>query len=606
MKKKIVWLILSCLMALSLVVTSCGPAVTEEEEEEVITEEEEEEVVTEEEVVAEGMVVNTAGKLVERPRYGGIYHFSIGGDVRGFDDQRSASPHYAVAHLNLIYDKLFTGDWTKGSQGTGEFTGSIYANFFPHLEIPNLATGYEIPDDETLIYHIRRGVYFQNKPPVNGREMNAHDVAFNLHRAFYNPGAFLSLLYPPDKGKGPTSITAIDDWTVEIKCPPVWLQPIHVAVADWVFIFPPELVEEYGDMNDWQNACGTGAFLLTDYVPVSSLTLERNPNYWLHNPLHPEDQLPYIDGVEIVVIPDPSTSQAAFRTGKIETRYGQNKDDWEALMRTAPELLWDKLAPGSNSAIYMRTDKPELPYNDVRVRRALMMGINHPAILEDYYGGEGEVLNVPVASLPEFADMYTPLEELPEEDQKLYGYYPEEARQLLAEAGYPDGFECTVLASGEGLLPIIMSDWEKISVEMTIDIKTSAVVSAMSLGGRHEDMLYSVAIGTNPLILAYWDPTSNQNFSRVDDEYFNEKYEIIAANQLNWDKASEVVKELNLYLISQAYFINMPNDYSYFLWWPWLKGWRGETSIGYWSVYRQLNYLWLDTDLRKEMTGREN
>ena len=51
-------------------------------------------------------------------------------------------------------------------------------------------------------YNIRRGVHFQNKPPVNGREMNAHDVAFDLHRAFYNPGAFLSLLYPPDKGKG--------------------------------------------------------------------------------------------------------------------------------------------------------------------------------------------------------------------------------------------------------------------------------------------------------------------------------------------------------------------------------------------------------------------
>jgi len=150
-----------------------------------------------------------------------------------------------------------------------------------------------------------------------------------------------------------------------------------------------------------------------------------------------------------------------------------------------------------------------------------------------------------------------------------------------------------------------MADWEKIGVKMTIDIRTGPVVSAMSLGGRHEDMFYRVAIGTNPLILAYWDPTSNENFCRVNDEYFNEKYEIIAANQLNWDKASEVVKELNLYLISQAYFITLPNDYSYFLWWPWLKGWSGETSIGYWSVYRQLNYLWLDTDLRKEMTGRE-
>jgi len=66
---------------------------------------------------------------------------------------------------------------------------------------------------------------------------------------------------------------------------------------------------------------------------------------------------------------------------------------------------------------------------------------------------------------------------------------------------------------------------------------------------------------------------------------------------------AELAKPLAPYLLEQAYIINLPNDYTYFIWWPWLKGWRGETYIGYWNVYSQFEFLWIDTDLREEMTG---
>ena len=194
MNKKIVWLAVSCLMVVSLLVTSCGDAVTDDEEdviddEDVVTDEEEEE---EEEVeVGEGkdMVVNSAGKLVEKPKYGGTYHLSRTTDVRGFDDCLGASPSYYSTYLTLTHDELYTGDWAKMTQGTGEATGTVGGTYFPHLEVPFLATGYELPDDETIIWHIRQGVHFHDKPPANGRELNAHDIAFNLSRTFFTSGA---------------------------------------------------------------------------------------------------------------------------------------------------------------------------------------------------------------------------------------------------------------------------------------------------------------------------------------------------------------------------------------------------------------------------------
>jgi len=605
MKKKTVWLVVSCLMVAALVLASCGPA-AEEEEKEIVTPGEEEEVAEGEVVtVGENMVTNTAGKLVERPRYGGWYRIAITSDIRGFDDALPATPNYIIPHMGLVYDELLVGDWTKGSQGTGESSWTVGSTFFAHLEAPCLATSYEMPDNETIIYHIRQGVHWQDKPPVNGREFTAHDAAYNLLRSFTTTGAFLAGTYRQDLGQGVESVTVIDDWTVEMKVAPSRQLPILHASAEFLFMHPPEMIEQYGDMSDWKNACGTGPFMLTDYVPVSSITFERNPDYWRYNPLHPEDQLPYVDGVEFYVIADTSTSLAAFRTGKLEARPGVNKDDFEALLKTNPNLLWVKWAPSGCATIYLRQDKPELPYDDIRVRKALFYATDHPGIVEDYYEGEAVMITAPISGLPEFAKMHTPFEEYSEEVQKLYGYYPEEARQLLKEAGYPDGFTCTALASSEGLLPIIKDMWAKVGVTMSIDIRQSPVVSSITMGGQHEDIYYGGLSGTNVLKWQMFRTDSYLNYSKINDARFNEQFEIINTNLNNWDKICEVSKELDPYLRAQAYFIDLPAPYSYFLWHPWLKGWGGEITIGYFNTYSQFKYLWIDTELRKEITGQE-
>ncbi len=248
-KNKIVWLAVSCLMVAALLVTSCGGATTEEEEdvtngeEDVIGEEEEEEVGEEEEVDdGKDMVTNTAGKLVEKPRYGGYYNLAITNDIRGFDDVLPISPAYTSVTLNLTHDELFTGGWALGPQGSNDASFTIGGTYLPHLEVGSLATSFELPDDETIIWHIRQGVHFQNRPPANGRELNAHDIVYNLKRTYLTDGSYLFNTYRQDKDQGPRSIKALDDWTVEMKVPPDRQVPILFASNDYVYMHNQESI----------------------------------------------------------------------------------------------------------------------------------------------------------------------------------------------------------------------------------------------------------------------------------------------------------------------------------------------------------------------------
>jgi peptide/nickel transport system substrate-binding protein len=74
-----------------------------------------------------------------------------------------------------------------------------------------------------------------------------------------------------------------------------------------------EVVERYGDLSDWRNAVGTGPFILTDYVSGSSATYIRNENYRGYDQRYPEDKLPYVDGVKLLIIPDNATVMTTWR-----------------------------------------------------------------------------------------------------------------------------------------------------------------------------------------------------------------------------------------------------------------------------------------------------
>ena len=608
MKKRIVWLLVSCLMVAALLLASCGPAEEEEEvivtpEEEEVVPEEEEEVVTEEKEMVNVTLKKLDGTVVEKrlekPRYGGTYVTALSSDILGFDEPYNSWGSAVCLTLQLTNEELLCGDYTRAAAGTGE--ASWRANeFFDHLSVGCLAESWEVVDDSTVIYHLREGIRWHDKPPVNGRELVADDVVFSFERFVNTPGSYGYGVYPPDV-KAACKVTAPDKYTVVNEWLPGYAFESLRRLGEYLSIMPPEMVELHGDMTDWRNSCGTGPYIMTDYVDQSAATFVRNPNYWRKHPIF-GDQMPYLDGVKFLIIPDASTRISALRTAKINF-LPLGWEDAGDVIKTTPELNVARLSPTGSSLLFMRTDKPELPFDDIRVRYALNLGLDNQAIVDDYYDGNAVLVVHPIAPLPEFECMYTPLEELPETVQELYGHNPEKAKQLLAEAGYPEGFETSIICTSTAvdILSIVKANWEEIGVILNLEVKEAAVASSIGARRSHKEMIIGTGVDSTPRTWNNFGPDNMGNKSMINDDVVNAAIEEWREKQSDWDELCQIGKETYSYILEQAWTVPLPAGYSYFLWWPWYKGYNGELSIGFYNYYHSTHYCWMDLELKKEM-----
>jgi peptide/nickel transport system substrate-binding protein len=312
--------------------------------------------------------------------------------------------------------------------------------------------------------------------------------------------------------------------------------------------------------------------------------------------------MPYLDGVKWLIIPDASTRISALRTGKIDL-LGVGWEDAADTAKTNPELIWVSSPPTMSALLFMRTDKPELPFYDQRVRRALQLGLNNQEIIDEYYGGNAVLMNHPLVPMPEFEGMYTPLEELPETVQELYGYNPEKAKQLLAEAGYPDGFTAEIIctAGQADLLSIVKYDWGQIGVTLNLEVRETAVYNSIGFRRNFKDMY--IGPGTDTTLSSWnnFNPDNVGNKSLIDDPRVNQAIYDWREYGSDWDKLSQIAKEIYPYILEQAWTVPLPPAYGFAFWWPWLKDYAGESAVGYFNWYDYVEYVWLDQELKKEM-----
>ncbi len=605
MGKKIIWPVVSGLLALSLMVAACTQAATPPTPATPTTPSTPSNPTTPvQEPTQKESIAPTSGT----PKYGGTLTVAISTDPTAFDGGASATSGGAL--VNTVYEPYMGLDWRRGPAGSGITNFAAGANALDDYYGPQLAESWEMPQLGVWILHIRKGVHWQQPNTdagrlMAGREMTADDIVSSLKRLLTAPGAWMRSAQPA--AMAAASVEKTGPWEVTIKTPVdywtsfAWL----IQGAGYNRVYPPEVVAKYGDVSNWRNAVGTGPFMLADYVPGSQLAYVRNSNYWGMNPIGPGkgDKLPYLGAYKELIISDVSTRTAALRTGKLDFLGGVTFDDWKSLTKTNPKFEYNNYMSTTPWVIAMRTDKKDKPFSDVRVRQALMLATNFDSIKNDYFQGQAEINVFPVNK--QVTDLYQPLNAMPQSVQDLFKYNPDKARQLLKDAGYPNGFKSTVIVANVPQLidelSVFKDVWSKIGVQIDISVKDTVVYNGLISANRAgvEEMVYRYLFGAFNIAL-FMPQYRGSNSSYVNDPpgsdpFIESLWPAINDNIfIDMPKVYQAYKKVTPHVLEQAFYIPFPTPYTYNIWWPWLKNNYGQ-GTGF------ARYYWVDQELKKVM-----
>jgi len=525
-------------------------------------------------------------------------------------------PYYSGGTYTYMWawlERLHGPDWTLNPEVYGYRLG-----FTPDEYVKGwLAETWELADPNTYIVHLRKGIHWQDISPANGREFTADDVVYNTHRmygggdGFTKPSPYLTTSQWQDL----ISVTATDKYTVVFKWktpnPEIISEVMHSPTGDGCMA-NPEAVKLWGDVNDWHHSIGTGAFILKDYVSGSSLSLVKNPNYWGYDERYPQNKLPYVDTFKVLIIPDNATALAAMRSGKIDALDNNSRTTVESMQKTNPEIL--HITIPANGALTLDPKNDVAPFSDVNVRKAMQMAIDLPTLAKSYYSGE--ILSYPATLTSRYMTGWGfPYEQWPQDLKDQYTYNPTVAKNLLAAAGYPNGFKTNIVADTTAdldLLQVIKSYFAAVGIDMEIrTMDYTAWVAFVQTGHKYDQIAFraagSMGITSEPMNhLSYFRTGQSRNYMNISDPVFDTLYgKALTATSV--DQVKEMVRQGNEIFARQHFLISLLQPNNYILYQPWFKGFMGYRSViygtgdgaqltGFYSAR-----FWIDQNLKKSL-----
>lgn len=298
---------------------------------------------------------------------------------------------------------------------------------------PYLLENWEVSDDlETWTLNLRQGIMHNN-----GDEFVADDVVFSINQWLDDDvGSSIKGLM---SYLSPDGIEKADDYTVVLH-----LNRAEIAVPEHLFHYPALILNHRTFEGDFIKAPhGTGPYTLEEYSEGEFARVTARDDYWQTGA--DGDPLPYLDGMEFIDMGEELSAWiAAIQAGEVDYLDLGDSNPVEAFqaLKDNPEINVQGVGTGQTRVLRMRVDME--PWDDERVRMALKLCQNHEKILNLAYFGEGLVgEDFHVAPVhPEYCDKPVP------------PYDPEKAKQLLADAGYPDGLDVE-LAVGSGWPDIV-------------------------------------------------------------------------------------------------------------------------------------------------------
>jgi peptide/nickel transport system substrate-binding protein len=519
----------------------------------------------------------SAGPLA-RPRQA-IAQIKRGGilKVRGYDPPHF-DPHQTLnfktnTTVSFVYGKL-----ARHKVGAGVAPGTFAVE-------PDLAERWEEPDDLTVVFYLRRGVKWHNKPPVNGRELTADDVKFTYDRFLSEKGNPLRfLLDPVDR------IEVVDRYTVRfrLKEPFVWL--VHIlANPVGMWILPREAVEKFGDLKKAEAAIGTGPFTLERYEPNVKTVFKRNPDYF-------RTGQPYVDGVDWLVMEDEAAQLAAYRTGQIDCGgwhwWAVRQADVAALRKSHPQLGYADFLSPVTTGIYMRADKP--PFNDVRVRRAMSHAVNRQAIIDSVFL-KGE----PTPAISRGASEWSPRIDQLGAGAQYYRHDPREARRLLAEAGFPQGLKTQLnVTPGYGAdlvdaFQLVQRQLKDGGIDAELKLQEYGAYISTTFLGKYEGLAmgpFSIAWEPHSVLYGMFMPENSRNSSHVNDPRMTGMLkEQMRIKDL--EARRRLIFDIQRYAAEQQHYIYLYSVGITGSWQPHVKNYAPNPTFDYGS---RAAALWLD------------
>ena len=477
----------------------------------------------------------TAVNAAETPRRGGILLAVIGADPPSLDPHQEST----FATLQLVaplYSTLLQTDPFD----------------YPKI-IGDAASEWKIsPDGLTYTFKIRPGIKFHDGAPLT-----AVDVKATYDKLLSPPAGTRSVR--KNSYSAVTSVEAPDASTVVFKLKFPSASLLLNLASPWNVIYPKKYLDK--DPNYFmKNVMGSGPFKFKSYTPGASFEGERNPDYFVKD-------RPYLNGYKFFISTETSVRAAAIRSGRA---YIEFRDLPNAEVEAIKKQLGDKVAiqhTPMTGQWGIAINNNVKPFNDERVRKALTLGL-------DRYTGGKVLFNL--TGLKDVGGLLRPSTEfaLSEADlHKLPGFSPDieknraEAKKLLAEAGYPNGFKL-ILKNRNVKLPyqdfavFLIQEWRKIGIEAeNRPLETAAWFNDGQNTGNFELIVApTVEYMDDPdQFLGRYATGSTQNWGRFSDPQIDDLFSR-QARLLDPVERKKLINQIETRVLEQAY--SMPG-----LWW---------------------------------------
>ncbi|MFS0723833.1 ABC transporter substrate-binding protein [Paenibacillus sp. 1P07SE] len=451
--------------------------------------------------------------------------------IRFYDDPAGFDPATVFRVENeAIAFNVFSGLTTYDSE-----TGEI---------LPDLAESWETSDNVTWTFNLREGVQWQK----GYGEFTSADVVYTYERIMAPDTASP---YATDLANV-KSLTAPDEYTVVYELHQADANFLHV-VANYHQgqIVKQEAVEEHGEQFRW-NPVGTGPYELESISTNSEIVLTRHEDYY-------KGPAP-IAKLQFIIIKDEETATIALQNGEVDIAMRINRD--EALARLERDgFSMNARMDRSISVKVFNTSEP--PFDDVRVRQAWAHAVDYASIYETLqpYLAQGTT-NI----LPSWMDGYS--EEVP-----VYAYDPERAKELLAEAGYPDGFTVTQpLVASNGVREAEQLEQEylqAVGIQLEFELVDAPVFNQRRNSGEFQLSSRALpAINPDTILFSYLHPDNiaprGLNGARYDNPELTKKLEAARA-EVDAEARAELYKEVQQIALADLAYLPTQSLHGY---WP--------------------------------------